>query len=173
MLTLWPWIERRFTGDRTAHHLLDRPRDAPAHTATGLAGLVLFFIAFLAGGNDVLAVLLNVSVETVTRILRYALFIAPLLTWLVAFSVCRWLRATRVHPATPTAGVRLAARPVGGTRPSGRTPGPAADTSVRLPGRASSSYADGSVDQPARQAPPFRPTALCTGSVAAGHAGRR
>jgi len=114
VLTLWPWIERRFTGDRTAHHLLDRPRDAPAHTATGLAGLVLFLIPFLAGGNDILAVLLNVSVETVTRILRYALFIAPLLTWLVAFWVCRWLRATRVHPATPAAGVRLRRTPSGG-----------------------------------------------------------
>jgi ubiquinol-cytochrome c reductase cytochrome b subunit len=114
VLTLWPWIERRFSGDRTAHHLLDRPRDAPAHTATGLAGLVLFFVPFLAGGNDVLAVLLNVSVETVTRILRYALFIAPLLTWLVAFWVCRSLRATQVHPATPTAGVRLRRTPSGG-----------------------------------------------------------
>jgi ubiquinol-cytochrome c reductase cytochrome b subunit len=114
VLTLWPWIERRFTGDRTAHHLLDRPRDAPAHPATGLAGLVLFFIPFLAGGNDVLAVLLNVSVETVTRILRYALLMAPLLTWLVAFWVCRSLRATRVHPATPTTGVRLRRTPSGG-----------------------------------------------------------
>jgi ubiquinol-cytochrome c reductase cytochrome b subunit len=114
VLTLWPWIERRFTGDRVAHHLLDRPRDAPAHTATGLAGLVLFVIPFLAGSGDVLAVLLNVSVETITRILRYALLIAPPLTWLVAFWVCRSLRATRVHPATPTAGVRLRRTPSGG-----------------------------------------------------------
>jgi ubiquinol-cytochrome c reductase cytochrome b subunit len=123
VLTMWPWIERRFTGDRTAHHLLDRPRDAPAHTATGLAGLVLFFIPFLAGGNDILAVLLNVSVETVTRILRYALFIAPLLTWLVAFWVCRSLRATRMHPATPTAGVRLRRTPSGGYETSWPDPG--------------------------------------------------
>ena len=114
VLTLWPWIERRFTGDRAAHHLLDRPRDTPAHTATGLAGLALFVIPFLAGSGDVLAVLLNVSVETITRILRYALFLAPLLTWLVAFWVCRWLRATQVHPATPTAGVRLRRTPSGG-----------------------------------------------------------
>jgi ubiquinol-cytochrome c reductase cytochrome b subunit len=114
VLTLWPWIERRFTGDRVAHHLLDRPRDAPVHTATGLAGLVLFVIPFLAGSGDVLAVLLNVSVETITRILRYALVIAPPLTWLVTFWVCRSLRATRVHPATPTAGVRLRRTPSGG-----------------------------------------------------------
>jgi hypothetical protein len=31
----------------------------------------------------------------------------PVLTWLVAFWVCRWLRGTQAHPATPTAGVRL------------------------------------------------------------------
>jgi hypothetical protein len=54
-----------------------------------------------------------VSVETVTRVLRSALLIAPLLTWLVAFWVCRWLRATRAHPATPSAGVRLRRTPAG------------------------------------------------------------
>jgi ubiquinol-cytochrome c reductase cytochrome b subunit len=114
VITLWPWIERRLTGDRAARHLLDRPRDAPAHTATGLAGLLLFFIPFLASGNDIMAVLLHVPVETITRILRYALFIAPVLTWLVAFWVCRSLRATQIHPATPTAGVRLRRTASGG-----------------------------------------------------------
>jgi len=38
VIGLWPWIQRRLSGDLAAHHLLDRPRDAPAHTATGLAG---------------------------------------------------------------------------------------------------------------------------------------
>jgi ubiquinol-cytochrome c reductase cytochrome b subunit len=125
-ITLWPWIERRLTGDRAAHHLLDRPRDAPAHTATGLAGLMLFFIPFLAGGNDILAVQLNVSVETVTRILRYALWIAPVVTWLVAYWVCGWLRATQLHPASPTAGVHLLRTPSGGyetIRPDPRSTG--------------------------------------------------
>ncbi len=123
VITLWPWIERRLTGDRAEHHLLDRPRDAPAHTATGLAGLLLFFIPFLASGNDIMAVLLHVPVETITRILRYAFFIAPVLTWLVAFWVCRSLRATQVHPATPTAGVRLRRTPSGGYETSWPDPG--------------------------------------------------
>jgi hypothetical protein len=35
------------------------------------------------------------------------MLVAPPLTWLVAFSVCRSLRATQVHPAHPTAGMRL------------------------------------------------------------------
>jgi quinol---cytochrome-c reductase cytochrome b subunit len=114
ILTLWPWIERRFTRDRAEHHLLDRPRDTPARSATGVAGLLLFFIAFLAGGNDIIAVLLHVPVETITRLLQYAFFIVPVVAWLVAFWVCRLLRATQVHPAAPTAGMRLRRTPSGG-----------------------------------------------------------
>ena len=35
-LYLWPLLERRLTGDRRFHNLLDRPRDAPVRTAIGL-----------------------------------------------------------------------------------------------------------------------------------------
>ena len=114
VITLWPWIERRFTRDRVEHHLLDRPRDAPARTATGVAGLLLFFIPFLEGGNDIIAVLLKVPVETITRILQYAFFTAPVVAWLVTFWVCRSLRATHLHPAAATAGMRLRRTASGG-----------------------------------------------------------
>jgi ubiquinol-cytochrome c reductase cytochrome b subunit len=107
ILTLWPWIERRFTRDREEHHLLDRPRDAPVRTATGAAGLMVFFIMFLEGGNDIFGVLLNLPVETITRILQWGLFIAPVLTWLATFWVCRALRRSHVHPARVSSGVRL------------------------------------------------------------------
>jgi ubiquinol-cytochrome c reductase cytochrome b subunit len=107
ILTLWPWIERRFTRDRAEHHLLDRPRDAPARTATGAAGLMVFFIMFLEGGNDILGVLLNVPVETITRILQWSIVIAPVVTWLVTFWVCRGLKRSRIHPGRISAGVRL------------------------------------------------------------------
>ena len=107
VITLWPWIERRFTRDQAEHHLLDRPRDVPARTATGVAGLMVFFIAFLAGGNDIIAVLVHVPVETITRILQYSFFVAPVVVWLMTFWICRSLRATHVHPAAATAGMRL------------------------------------------------------------------
>jgi hypothetical protein len=77
---------------------------------------VLFVIPFLAGSGDVLAVLLNVSVETITRILRYALVIALVLTWLVAFWVCRWLRATPAQPGHPHRGCASAAHAPWGVR---------------------------------------------------------
>jgi hypothetical protein len=51
------------------------------------------------------------------------LFIVPVLSWLVAFRVCRSLRATRVHPATPTAGERLRRTAGGGYQTVGLDPG--------------------------------------------------
>jgi ubiquinol-cytochrome c reductase cytochrome b subunit len=114
ILMLWPWIERRFTKDQAEHHLLDRPRDAPARTATGVAGLMVFFIMFLEGGNDIIGVLLNLSVETITRDLQWALLIAPVVAWLVTFWACRSLRRSHAHPARITAGLRLSRTADGG-----------------------------------------------------------
>jgi ubiquinol-cytochrome c reductase cytochrome b subunit len=107
ILTLWPWIERRFTRDRAEHHLLDRPRDTPIRTGIGAAGLMVFFIMFLEGGNDIFGVLLNVSVETITRILQWGLVIAPILTFLATYWICKGLSRTRLRPAQINAGVRL------------------------------------------------------------------
>jgi ubiquinol-cytochrome c reductase cytochrome b subunit len=114
ILTLWPWIERRFTRDRAEHHLLDRPRDRPVRTGIGAAGLMVFFIMFLEGGNDIFGVLLNVSVETITRILQWGLLIAPILTFLGTYWACRSLSRTRLHPAQINAGVRLSRTADGG-----------------------------------------------------------
>jgi ubiquinol-cytochrome c reductase cytochrome b subunit len=114
ILTLWPWIERRFTKDRAEHHLLDRPRDAPIRTGIGTAGLTVFFIMFLEGGNDIFGVLLNVSVETITRILQWGLLIAPVVTFLVTYWMCKSLGRTRLRPAKINAGVRLSRSAGGG-----------------------------------------------------------
>ena len=98
ILTLWPWIERRFTKDRAEHHILDRPRDTPVRTGIGAAGLMVFFIMFLEGGNDIFGVLLNVSVETITRILQWGIVIAPIVTFLVTYWMCKSLSRTQPPP---------------------------------------------------------------------------
>jgi ubiquinol-cytochrome c reductase cytochrome b subunit len=51
LLYVWPWLERRFTKDRAAHNLLDRPRDAPVRSGFGAATLSFYTILFIAGGN--------------------------------------------------------------------------------------------------------------------------
>jgi len=107
LVAAWPFIEVRFTKDLREHHLLDRPRDVPFRTATGVAGLSIFFVLFLAGGNDVIAALLYVPVETVTRILQVLIFAAPVVCWVVTYYTCRRLRDTGIHPGQPSAGVVL------------------------------------------------------------------
>jgi ubiquinol-cytochrome c reductase cytochrome b subunit len=114
ILTLWPWIERRFTRDRAEHHLLDSPRDTPVRTGIGVAGLMVFFIMFMEGGNDIFGVLLNIPVETVTRILQWSLLIAPILAFLVTYWACKSLSRTRLRPARINAGVRLSRTHDGG-----------------------------------------------------------
>jgi ubiquinol-cytochrome c reductase cytochrome b subunit len=89
VLALWPFIEARITGDRDEHHLLDRPR-------------------------DVLALLFNVPVETMTVMLRYATFVVPLLGGLVAYRIARDLGDSGSRPFGRTRGVRLRRTESGG-----------------------------------------------------------
>jgi ubiquinol-cytochrome c reductase cytochrome b subunit len=113
-LTLWPWIERRFSRDQAEHHLLDRPRDAPLRSAIGAAGLWVFFVMFLEGGNDIISVLLNVSVETITRVLQVAFVVGPVVVGVATYAVCKSLQASHLHPARANAGVELSRTHGGG-----------------------------------------------------------
>ena len=51
-LYLWPWLERKVTGDHEFHNLLDRPRDAPWRTAIGVAMVTWVLLVFVAGSSD-------------------------------------------------------------------------------------------------------------------------
>jgi ubiquinol-cytochrome c reductase cytochrome b subunit len=51
-LFAWPTIEKRITGDRTYHNLLERPRDNPWRTAVGAAFLTWVAAVFFAGSSD-------------------------------------------------------------------------------------------------------------------------
>jgi hypothetical protein len=75
---------------------------------------MVFFIMFLEGGNDIFGVLLNVSVETITRILQWGIVIAPILTFLATYWICKGLGRTRLRPAQINAGVRLSRSADGG-----------------------------------------------------------
>jgi ubiquinol-cytochrome c reductase cytochrome b subunit len=82
-LAAWPFVEARLTHDHAEHHILDAPWRSPIRTATGAAGVALFLVLTLAGGNDVLAVALDVPVENLTVAFRVLLVVAPVVTWLV------------------------------------------------------------------------------------------
>jgi ubiquinol-cytochrome c reductase cytochrome b subunit len=84
----YPWLEQRFTGDRAFHNLLDRPRDAPVRTAIGAMSLSFYLVLWISGGNDVLASIFGVSVNSTTYVGRVALFVLPPLVYFATKRLC-------------------------------------------------------------------------------------
>jgi ubiquinol-cytochrome c reductase cytochrome b subunit len=110
IMTLWPFIEARITGDRDEHHVLDRPYDNAMRASVGVAGLLAFVVLTIAGGNDVVALIFNVPVEVMTDILRVAFFALPLLGFFVTWRISHELqRRTDVPDARQPVVVRRAA----------------------------------------------------------------
>jgi len=93
LLYLWPFLERRITGDRGVHHILDRPRHRPARTAIGVGTLVFYFVLFAAGSQDIAAQKFATDIPTVTRVFDVALFALPLAAMALTWKLCRDLSA--------------------------------------------------------------------------------
>jgi ubiquinol-cytochrome c reductase cytochrome b subunit len=127
IVALWPFLEARITHDHAEHNLLDPPWRTPVRTATGAAGVALFLVLTLAGGNDVLAVLLDLPVENLTMIFRVLLIVAPVVTWLLVHRMATETRAA--HERREQAGeepepseVVLVRTATGGFRDAEHTP---------------------------------------------------
>jgi ubiquinol-cytochrome c reductase cytochrome b subunit len=87
-LFLWPWLERRATGDEAFHNLLDRPRDAPWRTAIGVAFFTWIFVIFLAGAADRMFVMFGLSYVGQVWAFRVLAWVLPLVTLLVTKRIC-------------------------------------------------------------------------------------
>lgn len=96
-LGLWPFIEAWITGDRGEHHLLDRPRNAPTRTALGVAGITAYGMFWLAGGNDIIATQFKVSLNSVTYFMRVAVFVAPVIAFIITRRICLSLQRSDVE----------------------------------------------------------------------------
>ena len=88
LLYAWPWLERRVTGDRAFHNLLDRPRDAPWRTGLGLAVFTWVALVFIAGSADRVFVLFGVSYTAQIWAFRALVVVLPLLVLVIARRVC-------------------------------------------------------------------------------------
>lgn len=87
-LGAWPFVERWITGDDRDHHILDRPRNAATRTALGVAGMTCYAMFWLAGGNDIIATNFHVSLNTVTYFMRVAVFLAPVVAFIITKRIC-------------------------------------------------------------------------------------
>ena len=88
LLAAWPFVEAWLTGDKREHHILDRPRNAPTRTALGVAGIVAFSLFMIGGGNDIIATRFMLSLTDITLFLRVAVFVGPVIAFLITRRVC-------------------------------------------------------------------------------------
>ena len=76
------------TGDKPEHHVLDRPRNNPTRTAFGVAGMTCYAMLWIGGGNDLVATQFHVSLNAVTYFLRVAVFVAPVIAFMITKRIC-------------------------------------------------------------------------------------
>jgi ubiquinol-cytochrome c reductase cytochrome b subunit len=88
ILMLLPFIDAWITGDKRDHHLLERPRNAPTRTATMVALMTMYGLFWAAGGNDIIAIKLHASINQITYFLRAAVFIGPVIAFVITRRWC-------------------------------------------------------------------------------------
>ncbi len=88
ILMLLPFLEAWITGDKREHHLLQRPRNAPTRTALMVALMTFYGILWMAGGNDIIAIRMNLSINQITYFNRAAVFIGPVIAFVITRRWC-------------------------------------------------------------------------------------
>jgi len=94
---LWPFLEQWITGDRREHHINDRPRNAPTRTALGMGAVTFYGVLWAEGANDVIADHLDLPLYTITRIAQVAIFVLPVVAYIVTKRICLGLQRKDLH----------------------------------------------------------------------------
>jgi ubiquinol-cytochrome c reductase cytochrome b subunit len=113
-LYLWPAFERKVTGDRARHELLERPRDNPWRTAVGAAFFTWVTVFFVAGSADRLAVIFSFSYAGQIWFFRIASIVLPVVAFFATRRICEDLRRTGIHPFRGFTGRIVRRTPTGG-----------------------------------------------------------
>ncbi len=92
LVIAYPFIERAFTKDNALHNILQRPRDVPVRTSLGAAFITFYLVNMINGGNDILALQFDISLNVMTWIGRIGSFLAPILIYVLTYRVCLGLQ---------------------------------------------------------------------------------
>jgi ubiquinol-cytochrome c reductase cytochrome b subunit len=88
----YPQIDARIYKDRAAHHLLQRPRDAPVRTGLGMMAISFWMVLTISGGNDVVSEKFDISLNAMTWAGRVGLLIVPPIAYWVTYRICLGLQ---------------------------------------------------------------------------------
>ncbi len=92
LLGLYPWIERWATGDYREHNIADRPRNNPTRTGIGVMAITFYTILWAAGGNDVIALAFNLSINDLIWGMRITMIVLPPIAFLITKRICLGLQ---------------------------------------------------------------------------------
>jgi ubiquinol-cytochrome c reductase cytochrome b subunit len=88
LLTVYPFLEKKFTGDYAHHNLLQRPRDAPVRTAIGAMAIAFYMVLTLGAMNDIIALKFHVSLNATTWIGRIGAVVLPPIIYFFTYRWC-------------------------------------------------------------------------------------
>ncbi|NUR61804.1 MAG: cytochrome bc complex cytochrome b subunit [Catenulispora sp.] len=89
---LFPFVERWLTRDRREHHILERPRNNPARTAIGVAGMTFYGVLWAAASADTVATHFHLSVEEVLHGFQVLAAVGPAVAFDVTRRICLGLQ---------------------------------------------------------------------------------
>ena len=87
LLTIYPFLEKKFSGDTAHHNLLQRPRDAPVRTAIGAMAIALYIVLTFSAMNDIIALKFHISLNATTWIGRIGMVVLPAIVYYITY---RW-----------------------------------------------------------------------------------
>ncbi|GAB2970407.1 cytochrome bc1 complex cytochrome b subunit [Saccharothrix stipae] len=88
LAAVYPWIERKMTKDYAHHNLLQRPRDVPVRTSLGAMAIAYFMVLLLSGGNDIIAMKFDISLNAMTWMGRIGMLLVPPLAYFITYRIC-------------------------------------------------------------------------------------
>ena len=92
VLAVYPFVEKRFSGDYAYHNLLQRPRDVPVRTGIGAMAIAFYMVLTLGTMNDIIALKFHVSLNATTWIGRIAMVVLPPIVYFVTYRWCLGLQ---------------------------------------------------------------------------------
>jgi ubiquinol-cytochrome c reductase cytochrome b subunit len=89
---VYPYLERKMTGDNALHNLLQRPRDAPVRTSLGAMAIAAYVVLLVSSANDWFAYFFDVSLNATTWMGRVGLLILPPIVYWITYRWCLGLQ---------------------------------------------------------------------------------
>jgi ubiquinol-cytochrome c reductase cytochrome b subunit len=88
LLTIYPFLEKKLSGDDVHHNLLQRPRDVPVRTSIGAMAIAFYIVLTFACMNDIIAFKFHISLNATTWIGRIGMVVLPAIVYYITYRWC-------------------------------------------------------------------------------------